>query len=298
MASIEQRAFNIEDLQRLALRRLPRGVYDFIERGAEDDKAIRANREAFDHWALLPRVLRDVSTRDLSVQLFGKRLQSPILVAPAGVAGLMWHDGEVAIARAAARLGMPFTLSNASMTSMERIAEQSDGPLWFQLYMWKDAALSHDLVRRVSEAGYEALVVTVDTPVSPNREYNRRNGFSVPFRVSRRNLLDLALHPAWLLSVMGRYLATTGMPQFENYPEQYRSSLTKLPTGKWTLPKNDALTWTDLKRLRKLWKGPLIVKGILHPADAAKSEAFMPILAREWVMSCCTMSPSIARCRS
>lgn len=271
MASIEQRAFNIEDLQRLARRRLPRGVYEFIERGAEDDQATRNNRKAFAHFALLPRVLRDVSVRDRSISLFGERLPSPILVAPAGVAGLIWHDGEVALARAAMRLGMPFTLSTASMTSMERIAEQSQGPLWFQLYMWKDAALSHDLVRRVSEAGYKALVVTVDTPVSPNREFNRRNGFSVPFRISRRNLWDLALHPAWLLSVMGRYLATTGMPQFENYPEQYRSSLTKLPTGKWTLPKNDALTWSDLKQLRKLWKGPLIVKGVLHPADAAEA---------------------------
>lgn len=271
MASIEQRAFNIEDLQRLARRRLPRGVYEFIERGAEDDQAIRANREAFGRYALLPRVLRDVSVRDRSISLFGNTLASPILVAPAGVAGLIWHDGEIAVARAAARLGIPFTLSTASMTSMERVAAESKGPLWFQLYMWKDAALSHDLVRRVRKAGYEVLVVTVDTPVSPNREFNRRNGFSVPFRISRRNLWDLALHPAWLLGVMGRYLATTGMPQFENYPEQYRSSLTNLPTGKWTLPKNDALTWADLKELRKLWSGPLVVKGVLHPADAAEA---------------------------
>src|SRR5690606_10177983 len=119
----------------------------------------------------------------------------------------------------------------------------------------------------------EALVVTVDTVVSPNRECNVRNGFMLPFRLNRRNALDIALHAPWLCSVVLRYLATTGMPRFENFPEVLQRSLTDAPKGRSALPKNDALTWDDLGTLRKLWQGPLIVKGVLHPEDARAAAA-------------------------
>jgi L-lactate dehydrogenase (cytochrome)/(S)-mandelate dehydrogenase len=183
----------------------------------------------------------------------------------------MWHHGEIALAKAAAAAGLPFTLSTASLTSIERIAAEAPGRLWFQLYMWPDRAMSHDLVRRVQAAGFEALMVTLDTAVSPNRECNVRNGFVLPFRINQRNALDIALHPRWLSSVVLRYLLDTGMPRFENFPEALQRTLTASPKGRSALPKNDALTWADLRTLRGIWKGPLIVKGILHPDDAEEA---------------------------
>ena len=268
MTSIDHPALNIADLRALARRRLPRGVFDFIERGSEDDLAVVNNRASFDHYRLRPSVLKDVSRRSLATQILGRASPMPLVMAPTGAAGLVWHDGEVALARAAAAAGIPFTLSTASLTSIERIAAEAPGRLWFQLYMWPDRAMSLDLVQRVQQAGFEALVVTVDTAVAPNRECNVRNGFMLPFRPNRRNFVDIALHPRWLSTVILRYLLTTGMPRFENFPEVLQRSLTDAPKGRSALPKTDSLTWEDVRTLRKAWHGPLIVKGILRPEDA------------------------------
>ena len=268
MIDIARRALNVADLRALARRRLPRGVFDFIERGSEDDLAVANNRSSFDRYRLAPAVLRDVSQRSLASNLLGRTSPLPLVVAPTGAAGLMWHDGEVALARAAAARKIPFTLSTASLTSIERIAAEAPGRLWFQLYMWPDRTLSHDLVRRVQQAGFEALMVTVDTAVSPNRECNVRNGFMLPFRVNRRNFLDIATHPRWLVSVILRYLLDSGLPGFVNFPASLQRSLTAAPRGRSTLPKTDSLTWDDVRDLRRIWDGPLIVKGILRPEDA------------------------------
>ncbi len=259
---------NIADLRRKARSRLPRGVFDFIERGAEDDIAVHNNRASFDTYRLRPSVLQDVSKRTLATQILGAPSTMPLVMAPTGAAGIVWHDGEVAMAKAAAAAGIPFTLSTASLTSIERIAAEAPGRLWFQLYMWPDRSMSHELVRRVQKAGFETLMVTVDTTVAPNREGNVRNGFMLPFRPNRRNFVDIAMHPRWLASVIGRYMVTTGMPKFENFPEALQRSLTAAPKGRSALPKTDSLTWDDLRNLRKIWQGPLIVKGILRPEDA------------------------------
>jgi L-lactate dehydrogenase (cytochrome)/(S)-mandelate dehydrogenase len=268
MASIKERALNIADLRDLARRRLPRGLFEFIDRGAEDDVAIRNNRAAFERYSFRPHVLTDVSKRSLATDIFGRPSSMPIVMAPTGAAGLVWHDGEVALARAAASAGVPFTLSTASLTSIERIAADAAGRLWFQLYMWPDRSMSHDLVRRVQKAGFEALVVTVDTAVTVNREFNARNGFTLPFKLNRRNFFDITSHTLWLTTVIMRYLVTTGMPRFENFPEALQRSLSEAPKGRSALPKNDSLTWDDFRDLRKIWQGPLIVKGLLHPDDA------------------------------
>ena len=265
--------FNIADLRELARRILPRGVFEFVDRGTEDDIAIRNNRVAFERITFRPRVLVDVSKRSQQIDLFGCPSALPLAVAPTGAAGLLCFEGEVAIASAAAKAGIPFALSTYSINSMEQVAERAGGRLWFQLYMWPDRAMSHQLVQRAKAAGYEALIVTVDTAVGPNREYNRRNGFSLPCRLNRRNAFDLATHPRWLLGVMGRYLLASGMPQFENLPDALRQSLTRTPAHKRALPKNDSLTWDDLRQLRRIWAGPLMVKGILHPDDAALAAA-------------------------
>lgn len=262
-------AFNIDDLREAARRRLPRGLFEFVDRGTEDDLAVRNNRTAFERIALRPRVLVDVSKRSQSINLFGAPSSQPLIVAPTGAAGLLCYQGEVEVARAAAKAGLPFTLSTYSINSMEQVADQAGGRLWFQLYMWPDRSLSHQLVQRAKAAGYEALVVTVDTAATPNREYNQRNGFVLPFRVNRRNVFDLATHPGWLARVMLRYLLASGMPRFENLPDSLQQSLAGLPASRRILPKSDSLTWDDLRELRRMWSGPLLVKGVLDPADAA-----------------------------
>jgi isopentenyl diphosphate isomerase/L-lactate dehydrogenase-like FMN-dependent dehydrogenase len=179
----------------------------------------------------------------------------------------MWYEGEIALARAAREAGIPFTLATGSMTAMEKVAAEAGGRLWFQLYMWPDKSMSHKLVERAKAAGYEALVVTVDGTVSGNREYNLRNGFTIPFSFTRKNITDVLMHPRWLFGVLARYMVTTGMPRYENYPSEIKYKVTAAPMGRSQM-KNDSLNWEDLKVLRKIWPGTLIVKGLAHPQDA------------------------------
>jgi len=260
-------AYDIADLRELARRRLPRGVFEFFDRGNGDEAALIENRAAFERYKFTPHQLVDTSRRSQEVTLFGKRHQMPVAIAPTGSAGLAWYEGEIELARAAARAGIPFTLATGSMTALERVAEQAGGTLWFQVYMWPDRAASHKLVERAKAAGYQAIVVTVDTPVPPGREYNLRNGMTVPFRFTRRNVTDVMLHPRWLAGVLMRYLATTGMPRYENYPTEVKSRITALPMGR-SMMTTDSLTWNDLRVLRNLWPHTLMVKGILRPQDA------------------------------
>jgi len=260
-------AYDIADLRELARRRLPKGVFEFFDRGNGDETALVENRAAFERYKFTPHQLVDTSRRSQEVTLFGKRHKMPVAIAPTGSAGLAWYEGEIELARAAARAGIPFTLATGSMTALERVAEQAGGTLWFQVYMWPDRAASHKLVERAKAAGYQAIVVTVDTPVPPGREYNLRNGMTVPFRFTRRNVTDVMLHPRWLAGVLMRYLATTGMPRYENYPTEVKSRITALPMGR-SMMTTDSLTWNDLRVLRNLWPHTLMVKGILRPQDA------------------------------
>jgi len=266
MASVAK-AYNIADLRRMALKRVPKGLFEFVDRGTEDEVSLRNNRAVFERIRLKPRPLVDVSKRNQEVSLFGRKHKMPIVIAPTGTAGLMWYEGEIALARAAAEAGIPFTLATGSMTSMEKVAEQAGGTLWFQLYMWPDRSLSHKLVERAKAAGYEALVVTVDGVVPGNREYNLRNGFTIPFTFTRGNITDVLLHPRWMLGVLARYLVTTGMPRYQNYPTDIRYRITAGPMGRSSM-RNDSLNWDDLRALRKLWPHRLLVKGLLHPQDA------------------------------
>jgi L-lactate dehydrogenase (cytochrome)/(S)-mandelate dehydrogenase len=265
-------ALNVGDFRRLARRRLPRGLFEFVDRGTEDEVALRSNRAAFDHWRFVPRTLVDVSHRSAGIELLGQQQPLPLVIAPTGAAGLMWHEGEIALARAAARAGVPFTVATGSLASIERVAAESGARCWFQLYMWPQRELSLELVERARQAGYEALVVTVDTAVPSNREYNLRNGFSIPFKFSRRNVLDVAAHPRWLLGVLMRYIMTTGMPRYENYPAAMRSSITAKPLGR-AMAKSDSLSWADLRDLRRHWSGPMLLKGVLDPEDARRALA-------------------------
>jgi isopentenyl diphosphate isomerase/L-lactate dehydrogenase-like FMN-dependent dehydrogenase len=266
-------AYNIFDLRELARRRLPKGLFEFVDRGAEDEVSLRHNRAALERIKLRPRTLVDVSQRSQEITLLGHRQQIPIAVAPTGAAGIMWHDGEIALARAAAAAGIPFTLATASMTAMDRIAEEAGGRLWFQLYMYADRSLSHGLARRAASIGYEALLVTVDSPVFSNREYNLRNGFTIPISFTLRNTIDVLTHPRWLAQVLMRYVLTTGLPLYANYPEEVKKKISAQPMGR-ALRLNDSLTWDDVRVLRELWPGKLLLKGLLHPQDAVKAAGY------------------------
>lgn len=259
--------YNIADLCEIAKRRLPKGLFEFVDRGTEDEVSLHNNRAVFERIRLRPRTLAGVAGRSQEIMLFGNTHKMPIVIAPTGIAGLLWHEGEIALARAAAEAGIPFTLATGSMTAMERVAEQAGGELWFQLYMWPDRSMSHKLVERARAAGYKALMVTVDGVVSGNREYNLRNGFTIPFSFTSKNVADVMMHPGWLLNVLAKYVFTTGMPRYENYPSEIKYKVTARPMGRSQM-RNDSLNWEDLRALRKMWPHKLIVKGILHPQDA------------------------------
>ena len=265
-------AYNIHDLRELARRRLPKGLFEFVDRGAEDEVSLSNNRAALERIRLKPRTLVDVSQRSQEITLFGQRQKMPIAVAPTGAAGIMWHGGEIALARAAAAAGIPYALATASMTSMERLAEQAGGRLWFQLYMYADRSLSHALARRAAALGYEALLVTVDSPVFSNREYNLRNGFTIPISYTARNIRDVLAHPRWFATVLLRYVLTTGLPLYANYPDEVKRRIAAQPLGR-ALPLNDSLTWDDVRVLRELWPGKLVLKGLLDPRDAVTAAA-------------------------
>jgi len=263
-------AHNIFDLRDMAKRRLPKWLFEFVDRGTEEEVALRNNREAFERIRFSPRMLVDVSGRKLDTTIYGKEHKMPIGIAPTGAAGMMWYKGELALARAARDAGIPFSLATGSITSMEEIAGEVGGTLWMQLYMWADRKLSHQLVRRASAAGFEALLVTVDGAVAGNREYNKRNGFSVPFKYNRKNTLDVITHPRWMFGVLGRYIVNGGMPQRVNFPDELKGKITTAYGGTKET-RSDSLSWDDLKALRDIWPGKLLVKGLLHPDDASKS---------------------------
>lgn len=267
MADSTLGAYNIADLRELARRRLPKGMFEFVDRGTEDELALANNRAAFERIRLRPRTLVDVSRRSQEITLFGRKSPLPFAIAPTGTAGLLWYQGEIGLARAAAAACIPFTVATNSMTAMETIAAEAGGRLWFQLYMWSDRALSHQMVERAKAVGFEALIVTVDGAVAPNREYGHRNGFEMPFRFNRRNVGGMLARPGWLCNVLLRYALTSGIPRFENYPVEIMDKLTAR-TLKRSFLKNDSFDWDDIRTLRRLWPGVLMIKGIQHPRDA------------------------------
>jgi len=265
------RCYNIADLRERARRRLPLGIWEYAERGVEDECGMARNRAAFEAITFRPRVLRGVEKIDTSTEIFGKRVPFPLAVAPTGAAGLMWHKGDFALAHAAAKAGVPFIISSASTMDLEQIAE-AGGRQWFQLYLWEDRSLSHAVVERAWQFGCEALFVTLDLPVPPNREYIQRNGFGTPFRLNARNTLDALTHPRWLMGVMGRYMLEGGIPTQANLPDRLRAKVTKgAPPG--ALFKQDDLDWDGARELRDRWPGKFVLKGILHPDDAERALA-------------------------
>jgi (S)-mandelate dehydrogenase len=257
---------NVADARRAAQRRLPRGLFEYVDRGTEDEISIAANRRRLDAIQLAPTVLVDVSRRSQKAEILGHAQPSPLVIAPTAVAGLLWRDGEIELAKAAAAAGIPFCVSTQSITAIERIAE-SRARLWFQLYVWKNRQRTLALIDRVWAAGAETLVLTVDTAVTPNREYNQRNGFGIPLQPSWRAGLDLVVHPRWTLAVLLRSIAASGVPTYAHYPQEFRTRIGRAALSDEVSLATDA-AWEDVRLLRRHWKGKLVLKGILRVEDA------------------------------
>lgn len=259
------RSASVEDLRALARRRLPRGVFDYVDGGAEDETTLAANRAAYRQLRFRPRVLRDVSDVDPSTTLFGQRLPIPLVLAPTGFTRMVDPDGELAVARAAGRARLPYTLSTLSTRSIEEVAAVTQGPKWFQVYVWRDRGLVDELIDRAAEAGYQTLVVTVDTAVLGRRERDVRRGFTLPPRVGLGTLLDGARHPGWtwrfaraepirFANVAGRAVGDGASPV----------SLADYINRQF----DPGLSWRDVERIRSRWRGPLVVKGVQTVEDA------------------------------
>jgi (S)-mandelate dehydrogenase len=262
--------YNVFDLRDAAKRNLPKAVFEFVDRSTEDEIALRNNRAAFERIRMRHRALVDVSGRSTKTTLFGKEISAPMAIAPTGAAGLCWYEGELELAKAAAKMKIPFTLATGAMTSMEKIAKEANFRLWFQLYVWKQRDLSYQLIERAKNNGFEALIVTTDTIVSPNREYNARNGLDLPFTPTLRFTRDILQRPMWFTNVLLKYLTTIGMPRNENYPEPYRRKVGS-DTFRFEVMRQDSLNWDDIKIFRDKWPGILMLKGINRPDDALKA---------------------------
>ena len=254
---------NIEDLRLLAKKRLPRGIFEYIDGAAEDGIAKQHNRDVYRSLKIKNRVLKDVSKRSTATEIFGKKIAMAYAISPTASAGLMSDGGEVALARAAARMGIPCTVATNSLTPMEEIVEAGGGNLWFQLYMWVDLKLRMAFVDRVKAAGFDTLLVTVDGSVGANREHDRKNGFSMPLIYTPRLIAQILANPGWCMRVLAPQYMKRGAFRKANYPPEMASKLTdKLTDHELTKP--DTQCWDDIKRIRDIWPGYMAKIDIVH----------------------------------
>ena len=263
------RALNIADLRDIARRRVPGFVFEYVESGAEDEATLRGNREALARLRLVPQTLVDTSGRHLRGAILGRPANAPLVIAPTGLNGLLHPDGDVTLARAAAKLGVPYTLSTVSTTRLEEVASRAGGRLWMQLYVVKERTLGRDIMQRAAAAGYEALVFTTDANVFGNREWDQR-GYRNPGQPTLRASLDALRHPRWLWEVLLRH----GMPRFRNLEPFVPANLT--PMGASTvIPRlfDATICWNDIAWIREHWRGKLLLKGVLSVADAERAAA-------------------------
>jgi len=262
------RAMNIADLREIARHKVPNFIFEYIEGGAEDEATLRRNRAALEALSFVPRTLVDTTRRHQRIELFGRECAAPLVIAPTGGNGLAHARGDLALARAAASLGIPFCLSTMSTVRLEQVASEVGGRLWMQLYVMENRKVAEEIVRRAGAAGYEALVFTTDANVFGSREWDRRN-YRRPGRPTARNVLDALRHPRWLYEVLVRH----GVPRFENFASHLPPGGASAVGGSTVIPKLFApsLTWDDIGWLRGLWRGRLLVKGILSVADAERA---------------------------
>jgi L-lactate dehydrogenase (cytochrome) len=254
-----RRAHTIADLRAIAARRVPRAVFDYADGAAEQEVSLRRARDSFARVEFHPRALRDVSTAETGTTVLGRRWPLPFALAPTGFTRMMHHEGELAAARAAQRAGITYALSTMGTASIEQVAAAApEARKWFQLYVWRDRAAGQDLVQRAQAAGYEALVLTVDTPVAGARMRDVRNGLTIPPALTPSTVLDAARHPAWWLNLL-----TTEPLTFASLHE-WHSTVAELVNTMF----DPSLTFADIEWLRAIWPGPLLLKGIHTASDA------------------------------
>src|SRR6476661_3755469 len=258
---------NIEDLRRIARRKIPRAIYDYVERGSYDELTLNANRDELNAIRLRQRVLIDVSKVSLASTMLGEAVSMPLAIAPTGLTGLVHGDGEMLAARAAEAAGIKFCLSTMSICSIEDVRSAVSKPFWFQLYMFRDRGFSQSVIERARAAKCSALFVTVDLPLRGQRHADIKNGLEVPPKLTLRNALDIASKPAWALSVlMGR------RKSFGNIDAYLKNKGGVWAAGAWANDNFDAtLSWKDVAWARKLWPGKLVIKGVLDAVEAKQA---------------------------
>ncbi len=259
-----ENAINIEDLRRMARRRLPRIAFDYIEGGVEDERCLARNESAFARHPLLPRYLVDVSQIDQSTTLFERTYSRPFGIAPTGLAGLFRAGADLMLAEAAADTNIPFVMSGAATASIEAAARIAPAHAWYQLYCARDPKISEDMIRRARDAGLAALVLTVDIPVNAKRERNLRNGFALPPRLTPGVVAEALTHPGWIAEYLRH-----GQPHFENWTPYVTNGGD--PNRLFAAQTPATVTWRDLENFRRLWPRHLILKGVMHPDDAARA---------------------------
>ena len=259
-------ALSIADLQGLARRHLPKVVLDYIEGGAEDEIGVAENLRAFARHQLVPRFLTPCATIDLKTDLFGKTYAAPFGIAPTGFAGLFRPRGDIMLAEAALAEGAPYIMSGTCNAAIEELPAAAARNGWYHLYTGHDHAIDEDIVRRAADAGMEVLVLTVDSQVRTKRERDLRNGFNGT-GLKTGPMLEALLHPAWLAG----YLTTGRMPRFGNFaPYAADGNSARTVWNFMTSHLPGTLLWDDVERYRRLWKGRLVIKGVLHPGDALR----------------------------
>ncbi len=251
-------------MRAIARKRVPRFVFDYVDGGAEDEVTLHSNRRSFESLRFQPRTLVDVSQRNLGTTILGAPSALPVIAGPMGLLGLSWRHGDLEMARAAAAAGVPYALSTVSMHSMEDIARVAGGRLWFQCYVFRERAVSEALIRRAATAGYETLIITSDFPVAGKRERDLRSGLMPARKFTLRTKFDMLMHPRCLMTV------ATQRPRFVNVERELdpgRAAASFLPLNMF----DPALDWYDFRRFRDLWKGKLLLKGVLRADDAVRA---------------------------
>ena len=263
------KAADLHDLRRMARRRLPRGVFDYIDGGAEDERSLANNSDAFARTLFKPRVLRNMGHVDASTSILGIPVPFPLALSPTGLTRIADPEGELAVARAAARAHLPYTLSTLGTRSIEEVRAASDGRLWFQVYVWRDRGMVREMVQRCAAARYEALVLTVDTAVLGRRERDVRRGFALPPKIGPGTFIDGAVHPGWTW----KFVRSEPI-KFANVTGSSAGSAVGDGTAAVSLADyinsqfDPSLSWDDVVWLRSIWDGPIILKGIQTVADA------------------------------
>ena len=254
----------IEDLRRVAERKVPRMFYDYVDSGSWTETTYRSNETDFDRIKLRQRVLVDMDNRSLATQMIDEEVKMPVAIAPTGFTGMMWADGEIHAARAAEKFGVPFSLSTMSICSIEDIATHTSKPFWFQLYVMRDHDYVANLIQRAKDANCSALILTADLQVLGQRHKDIKNGLSAPPRPTLANIVNLMTKPQWCMNMLGTKRHSFGNIVGHAKGVDDLSSLTA-----WTEEQFDPrLSWDDVARIKDMWGGKLIIKGIMEPEDA------------------------------